>query len=640
MAGSTFNTSRDRLGRFKNYPSPFFDIASTYVPPSLKEMFKWVKYLYYSNSVVSPIIYKMSEYPITRLIYEDAEEPAKQTYKKLLENTLHIKRLLIEIGLDYHVYGNCLISINYPFVRNLKCLQCKTATLMNKMKWKWQNNKFEAICPHCKTGTVHEIDDVKVKNRTKISVVRWNPFNIDIDYNDITGESFYTYRIPPKMRRSVLAGMKNIMETTPKVFIEAAISNRDVEIDKGNLYHFKRPSIADNDMGWGMPLIMPVMKDLFYNQVLRKAQEAIAMDHITPLRIVFPSMNADVTPYVNINLQTWKGKVEEEINKWRQDPNYISVFPVPMGVENIGGDAKALQMVEEFKLSGQMIAGGLGIPQELLYGGMSYSGSSVSLRVVENGFLSYREMIQEFLSDFLVPNLRRYFRLPVVNVRLQDFKMAEDIQKKQIAINLKASGDMSTKTLINELGYDYEHEIAEMEKEIDDREKIDRKKQLLIADIQGEAALITAKYQAQAQMQAAEAEQAATPPEVHEENMNAQQKQEQMQAEQAKANGGQNGKPGKGKPAQKPQQDPKAQAATQAQGQETNQQAIQGAQAYAQQLMRLAPDQREAALARIAQSTPQVAALVKRLMTRMSKDTVDMRPLPEQKPPRRTNSPI
>ncbi|NIN93644.1 MAG: hypothetical protein GTN93_01115, partial [Anaerolineae bacterium] len=104
-------------------------------------------------------------------------------------------------------------------------------------------------------------------------------------------------------------------------------------------------------MGWGKPLIIHSMGRMFYLYVLRRAQEAIALQRILPLEFIFPQGNQSQDPYQHVNLRQWAGTVQDEIRKWRQDPNYISVVPVPLGFERLGGDGRALLLGPEIEIT-------------------------------------------------------------------------------------------------------------------------------------------------------------------------------------------------------------------------------------------------------------------------------------------------
>jgi hypothetical protein len=633
---TAFDLVRRRSG--VTYPSPYFDISSTYVPPSVKEMFKWCRFFYFSHSVISPIIYKMAEYPITGLFYQaktedDTEENklperSKDNWKKLLETTLNIKPTLIEILLDYNVYGNAFISILYPFKRYLVCPECEGRRAIEKMSYKWHDIKFKGTCPECAQAVAFNVEDVQIKNRSMCKLIRWNPFNIDMDHCQPTDERVYVYKIPSKDRKAIISGKKFWIERAPYIFIDAVRKNQNIELDTNNLFHFKRPMIADQDMAWGMPIILPVIKDAYWLQILRKANEAISLDHIVPWRIIYPAANAEVSPYINQNLGSWKDKIEKEVRRWRNDPNHISIFPLPIGSQTFGGDGKLLQVWQEEKVLQQQIAGGMGVPLEFIFGGLNWTGSSISLRVLENHFLTDRELIDNFLNEYLVPNLQRYFRLPAINIRQRDFKMADDVQQKQLAMQLNQMGKISDTTLLGESGWDFEKEVKIRMQEQNMLIASQVKTVLQQAEIQGMQQITTAKYQTIAQMEALKLQTSMS---------------QQMAAEQGGmpiqvGEGGQPGQPGApaqgGQPGQataQPGQVAMGKGGVVAPMKDTPEMI----DAMAKSIMNIPPAEREAVIKQYEQMDPETGKKLRKALEKMQKATTDMRPLPDQKPPRR-----
>ena len=63
-------TSRsDILGRkYQPFSNPFFDQASTYMPPSIKSLFGFCRYFYLTHGVIHAVCQKAAEYPITDII--------------------------------------------------------------------------------------------------------------------------------------------------------------------------------------------------------------------------------------------------------------------------------------------------------------------------------------------------------------------------------------------------------------------------------------------------------------------------------------------------------------------------------------------------------------------------------------------
>lgn len=490
---------RDRR-RGTVYPSPFFDIAQTYMPPTVKELFRWCAYFFYKDPMLGSVVTKLAEYPVTDFVYTADQKHVREVWKRIIEDELNMKPFLIEIGLDFFTYGNAFVSINTPFVRWLECPECNHAYKLadSTFNYKFKNFDFHFDCKKCHKNVCAIVDDRPIRDRTGINFVRWDPRNIDIHYNPLTGRSKYRYKIPNKTKRAIAQGVREILVDIPKIYFQALKLNRDIALSDKNIFHFKRPTLAEQDMGWGKPLILHSMGRMFYLYVLRRAQEAIALQRILPLEFIFPQANSQQDPYQHVNLGDWQASVQDEIRKWRTDPNYISVCAVPLGFERLGGDGRALLLGPEIEITNKEITGGMGVPIELVMGGLSWSGSSVSLRTLENHFLMYRRLLLRFVN-WSKNNLRMFLNLPNVEIGFTEFKMADDIQRKQIVIQLNAANKISDHTMLTELGFDYDDELKMIEKEAEQRNRIQAVVMKAQAEAQGESQIIAAKYQARAQ---------------------------------------------------------------------------------------------------------------------------------------------
>ena len=497
-----FSHTRGRISGSQDYglqyPSPFFDIAHTYLPATVKQMFRWCRYYYLVNPLINAIVAKMSEYPVTDIIFDTEKTDLKQQWQGFLLEDLRYRAFQIEVGLDYHTYGNALISIFYPFIKLLECPACGKKTHARDTEYRFQNYQFIINCGCGHHGPAIPLDHY-IRAPKGIRLLRWNPEDVDIQYNDITGEYAYYYTIPTPLRNDIIMGRKATVETVPQLFIDALRLKKAVVFSRDNIYHFKRPTLATKDRGWGTPMILPVLKDTFYLQILRKAQESIALEHIVPLRILFPQAgSATSDPYTTVNLQDWRDHVAGEIRRWRADNNYIPIMPLPIGNQTIGGDGRALLLSQEIRVWSEHIVAGMGVPVELIFGGMSYSGSNVSLRMLENTFLGY---LQDHLSllRWIIRNVSTNLGWSPIRCRFKPFKMADDLQRKAYLFQLSQAGKLSDESLLADADFDSIKEDAIMERETERRSSATRKQQLIQADIQGEAQMQSSKWQNKAQ---------------------------------------------------------------------------------------------------------------------------------------------
>lgn len=322
---SRFTNTRGRINnaaRGVNYPSPFFDVAHTYLPTTVKAMFRWCRYYFLTNPLINSVTVKMAEYPVTDLVVDHEDTEVRHKWEEFLQNTMRIRPRQIECNLDYQAYGNSMTSLGFPFRKYLRCSNCGMHERADKLRphWLFSNYAFRLTCPKCGVTAEARATDIYYKNAAGINLIRWNCEHVDIKYNDLTGEHTYFYNIPRSVRNDITIGKKDAVEDIPQVFIQAMRMNRGVVFSKDNFFHMKRATLAQADRGWGTPLMMPVLKDTFYLQLMKKSQEAILLEHIVPLRILFPQAGSGSSdPYTTIDLSTWRDHVAEEVARWRVD---------------------------------------------------------------------------------------------------------------------------------------------------------------------------------------------------------------------------------------------------------------------------------------------------------------------------------
>ena len=498
------------------YDSPFLDMTSTFIPRTIKGILKFIAAYVVSDGLLSQCITKMSEYPITSLIYGDDDENVKikndgtiDKWKRILETSMGIIRSLKQAGMDYHAFGNSLVSVNLPFKRMLTCPKCHKTYAADGLKMRFENFKFHAVCPNkeCRYEGTMEAKDVNTKEISKLGLVHWDILYIDIKYNSITGDHFYYYTIPPDIQFAIRRGDMDIVNGTRLEIIRAVEKRKQLKLIADNIFHLKRTGpqyIVPAERGWGIPAPMAVLKDIFHTKVLKKGNEMIAFDHIVPLRLLFPQPVGDISPHATISLSDWRTKIETEIRKWRSDPNYISIVPIPLGLQNFSGDARLLMISPEIRDTENTVITGMGIVPEIIRGGASWSGSNVSLRVVENSFLNHRNDIHAMI-DFIVSVVSKFMDIPKIKIRMSDFKMADDLEKKRLLIQAcqqpSSQAIVSKTTVQKEIDLDPEKEYKNLTNELKRRTELAVQEAEGQAEAQGAATVINALYGADAQVE-------------------------------------------------------------------------------------------------------------------------------------------
>lgn len=641
---SSVNTGRTSGGFGGNtvaYPNPFFDVAHTYLPQTVRQMFRWCRYYYLTNPVVAAAIYRMSEYPVTDIWVQHPDEATRQKWTDLAQRKWHIRSFQIGVNLDYNTYGNALVSIFYPFVKYLTCGTCGKSVQARKFRhrWKMVECRFRLHCPSCGKEGVAAGRDIYVRNASQIRLLRHNPENIETTYNELTNTQVYYYNLPNSVRNGIMAGRQEFIEEIPQLYLQAVAEKKMVVFNQSQIFHIKRPSLADSDRGWGSPLMLPLLKDLFGIQILKKANETILLEHILPLRVLFPqAASGTADPFLSTDLTGWKEKVASEIARWKMDRNYYPILPLPIGNQTIGGDGRAMLMSQEVVAANGAVLEGMGIPKELVTGGLSWSGANISLRMLENTLLRTMERHDDMFA-WIVNEVSAFMGWPRVQITAKPFKMADDLQRKSLDFQLQQSGLLSATTLLDSMDYDFKKESEIMAKETSVWVRGQKAKRIAQAELEGEVMVINSKYQAQAQAamapppqgQPAPGEQpapASPPPPDQGGVPGGQEAVQQPPAEQGQ-------QPPPGTPMEQAMQSPLT-VSTQGGGVPIH----RLAELIAKSIMQLPPPDQEARLSQLAQQQPDLAELVRRALSMLAppppmESAVDMRPMPEVLPPRR-----
>lgn len=610
---SSTGSKTDVLGRkYAPFSNPFFDHASTYTPPSIKALFGFTRFYHLTHGVINAIDTKAAEYPVTDLIIQHKDKGVSDKWNDLMLGHLNYRVHQFEINLDYYVYGNAFVSPSFPFRKKVSCDSCgyEHDALQHRKAWRYTNHRFWLTCTKCgQTGWAKSKDDYYPKP-SEIGLIRWNPENVSIFYNEATGRLDYALSMSSQFSSEIQMGRKDLIATTPEIFLQAVKQKRQLVFDKHAVFHMRRPSLSSGHRGWGPPLLMPVLKDAFYQQVMKKANEAALMVHLLPQIFLYPQPatgNAD--PFSAIDLRDWRSHIQREVVRQRLDPGYMGIVPFPIGHQIIGENGRSLLLMQEIRMMAEQIAVGMGFPVDLVFGQGNYAGTSVSMRMLENFFLSNVQS-QYRLLGWYMNQIGAFLGWPVPQGRFKPFKMADDLQRQAFAFQLNQAQKISDTTLLSLADFKIEDESDLQVAEAGRRAEAVKKQQALMAEIQGEASIISAKYQAKANEVMMEAQRRA-------------ESQAQQAAEEA----------GDAAPSS-----PFAQGQSSGLGQaQTGMSLSQMAQGLAAQLNSLPPEVQQTHMQQLVQQQPELAQLVKQHITtgQSAPAGVDTRPMPEALPPRR-----
>ena len=441
------------------FPSPFFDVASQYMPRNIKDTFKWCEHLYCANTIVSQCMERIVKYPLTNLLFEDEVTEVNEKFKGFLLEKQDLKSFEINCGVDLFVYGNCFISIFFPFDRIMRCPKCKMEIPINKVpKLTFKNYEFSGTCYCGYSGRLNRVDR-RSMDHEDVNFIRWDPKQIDISYNPITGKYSYYYKIPGDIQARINKGDLNLVNSLPWAFIIAVKEKKVLKFGKDALFHMKQPSLSGLHMEWGLPPTLRVFKLHWYVAILRRANEAIGLDYLTPIRFFFPQPQGGQSgdPGMNLNISRHKNMILSAIKRHRYDPGDAYYVPFPIGYQAIGGEAKALNYMQEIKLANEEIMNGMGFPQEMFYGTMTMQATPTALRLFENTYSYYINSANQ-LTQWIANQIAKYFDWEKVKVKWAPVTLADDSERKQLLMQLIGAQKVSDDTFLAALGTDFKTE--------------------------------------------------------------------------------------------------------------------------------------------------------------------------------------
>lgn len=483
----------------QQYPDPFLDIASTKLPKDRKKLLELLFQFATTHPQIRPIVKKLSKYPITQVIVQSKKDGdhsnLEAKWKEVLEWDLNIYEIAESVGLDYMGYGNAFVTVHKPFVRAYRCAACKVETEAGSVKYFINNKKFVGQCPKCKRRVHFEGIDKTLSNASEISIVRIPPQEMYIKRNPLTNNNTYFRKVPKSLQKAVSQHKpdRELIDTTPWIYIQAALEKKKIKFAKNKVLHLKEPALSGYDDAWGLPIIMGALRDAYLLQVYKKADESVANERAVPARFIYPQASSQ-DPLRTISLSRFATFMNHSIRRYRQDKNAIMPVPFPVGVAEVGGDSQRLTTAPLREITVREIIGSTGVPEGFLGDGMTWSGGSVQLRMLENMIMAYMRSLNRLL-EFVVREVVKVVNMPQVDVKFKPFRMTDDVQMLQILIQLYQMKIVSGKELLDrfDLDFNQQHDQILMESE-----KI-QTLQVREALTEAKAALQSVTYQVDAQ---------------------------------------------------------------------------------------------------------------------------------------------
>lgn len=489
------------------YPSKLFSLGDYYLPRDIKDIFAYCRYLVLTDPIVSGAIHRLAESPITDIVYEHGEDSVKDKYRSLFEGPLQIRERLLEAIFDLITYSNAFLSFQVPVTRYLinpnlhpdmegdiqAVNENGMAPLSFDLKYReqlgrdgrsgigrrfradtlqWEitgDGQFKGRCPITQKEVIFKRQDRYYASSQNVSIKRWDPNEITIQHNPVTGSNWYYHNLDEPTRQLILNSDRRHYIEDPWEYIEAARQRRNVKIKNEHLYHLSNVRVSGAFNGWGVPRLLSAFKLIFYYMTLLRANEATAAGRINDLTILFPQTQSGMTdPARAIPGASFKAEVARMVKNHSMDKSYVGVSGIPVGSVSVFGEGRMQLVSSELEPVSRMICVALGLPYDHLFGGGAYTGQAVGARTFAAQTGLSRERFNELLSWFVKKTsnaLGEDNYSPDLRMTLKEAEGPDDVRRKELRVNLALSNKMSLRTAMEDLGADADQEFSNMEDE-------------------------------------------------------------------------------------------------------------------------------------------------------------------------------
>ncbi len=468
MAEHAFGNYIDSGASETPFSNPFYQYATRHMPDSLPDVFKMSQHLWLTDSNYRVAMQRVVRYYLTQVELSDVSDDERDKWLEFLNNFLHINDLSAEVGEDYCCYGNSFTSIIVPFRRFLVCPKCSFYQPIERVKYVFTEAftfKSKCVDPKCKYEGEFKRVDLRTAEQDKLRIKRWSPYEMNILFNTITQDYIYEWEIPAAEKREIKQGRAQYIEKTPWEIIEAVKNESQYFRFNANvIYHMAEKNIAGLKLyGWGLPPILSNFKQAWLLQVLRRYNEALVMDFIVPFRLISPPKSTgpqDILLHSDLN--DFTSAVQGIIDKHRDDPTAWHVSPHAFEYQLLGGEGKELVPYELLEFEKNSFLNGLGVPIELYTGTIEQvQAMPTALRLFQRLWSPYLTKQNEWLG-WLVSNCAKLLSWEQPTVKWQEVMLAEDMERKQILLQLASGAQISKATAYAPYGIEWKTEVRRM----------------------------------------------------------------------------------------------------------------------------------------------------------------------------------
>ena len=451
-------------GSGSKFADPFLMASSDYIPDNVDSALDFCGFLYYLNPQYQMASRRVVSHFVTDVEFEgeDGDTSERVSFREFLVEKLKLKNALISLGDEWAAYGNGFFRIHFPFDRFLvdsrdgRYSQYSLDMFGEGAKFDLATMTYEVRDPR-KPSTKETVKlsfiDKKSFDCSRIRLIRLDPRRIRTMPSHISGRIQYIFRFEEWFVQQVMQGRLHQVNETPICMLQVIKEKKDFLFNEDEVFHLAAPSISGvSNAGWGLPPTMANYRSLHQLQVYRKIDEAIGLDYMIPFRMFSPNLSGQMTdPTVQLILSEWMGNVKQVIQNRRKDPTAMHALPFPVNYQEFGAQGKQYVPKDLIEFQTNDMLDGMGYPAELFRGTLSVQQVPTTMRLFENTFSFLHTGFDSFVK-WVARRTQGYLNQEAIKVTLQLPKIADNMERQYLFMQLVASGEISRARAFEALG--------------------------------------------------------------------------------------------------------------------------------------------------------------------------------------------
>ena len=469
---------------------PWLDYASTAVPDNHLLVLWWAKFLWLTDGNYRSAMQRVAAHFLTQIEFPDLEPDEETIWRDFFQQHLDYKSMLLGCAYDYLAFGNLFVAPYFPMVRTLVCRNCHMAHNISQVQYSVRFSTTKPYvtftrkdpCPSCGNSDDYDVNDVLSRDFSRIRINRYGPSQIEMAYNRYSNAKKFYWKIPATEAQNIRAGAAIHIETTPIEVLEAIAVNGQLAYDDESMLHCSEVTLSDVETnGFGLPNSVSCFRTAWLQQQINKLDQAVALDYTLGLRVLSPTPTpGGQDPMVTIGNERFVSAVNSMVKEHRRNPASYHTAPYPLQYQFLGGEGGGLMPPDKLKFRQQEYLNQLGVPLEYHQMSLQTQAAPMALRLFE----SYWQSIPSFydrILNWVVRLISSTYGLQPTRVVMQKTTIADDLNYKNVLLQLMSGQQVSPETALRPFGIDAQAEVkntlrhqeymARVQREFDEKEQ-------------------------------------------------------------------------------------------------------------------------------------------------------------------------